>query len=38
MVGAVIDARNGCFRLLINVWVAGKTVWFLVTTCRTWVP
>jgi len=22
--------------LWINVWVAGKTVWSLVNTCRTW--
>jgi len=24
--------------LWINVWVAGKTVWSLVNTCRCWAP
>jgi len=28
--------RYGSFHLWINVWVAGKTVWFLVNTCHTW--
>jgi len=24
--------------LWINVWAAGKTVWYLVNTCHTWAP
>jgi len=28
--------RYGSFHLWINVWVAGKTVWSVVNTCRTW--
>ena len=27
---------NGSFHSWINVWVAGKTVWSLVNTCRSW--
>ena len=30
--------RYGSFHLWINMWVAGKTVWFIVNTCHTWVP
>jgi len=29
--------RYGSFYLWINVWMAGKTVWSLVSTCHTWV-
>jgi len=28
--------RYGSFHLWINMWVAGKTVWFIVNTCHTW--
>jgi len=28
--------RYGSFRLCINVWVTGKTVWSRVYTCHTW--
>jgi len=30
--------RYGSFHLWINVWVAGKTAWFLVNMCHTWAP
>jgi len=30
--------RYGSFHLWINVWVEGKTVWFLINTCHIWAP